>query len=388
MLPAVSLFGFLSALLILYFTIRVNPANRFLAYHFILNSLFGIAHWASVVSGSAQLRAIFAIHYFPFYLLNTPFFYFYVRAVLTDQVKLKRGDIIHFVPFLVMLLNIIPYSSNSWGFKLNFVERMHQNSAMIHQVYFPLISFTSYFILRSIISLVYVGLLSAIVWKSKVAGKLKQVEDLEKWIVINLLFVLIFNFSLLVFSTKSLLMNDFVLMLDPEGRGRTVATLLMSALTFSVFFFPKILYGIHFQAGNSISITEVVKHNREMDIQAKGPEFSKARLKQVQKRLEEYLPEKRYLTPGFGLSDLVKDIATPEHLITFYFNNYKGTTFIKWKNQLRIQEAKRLLNLGEANTNTLESVGKACGYKSRSNFIDSFKFHTGESPSSYLKKIS
>jgi AraC-like DNA-binding protein len=63
-------------------------------------------------------------------------------------------------------------------------------------------------------------------------------------------------------------------------------------------------------------------------------------------------------------------------------------TILKWKNQLRIQEAIQLLKAGEAETNTLESVGKACGYKSRSNFIDSFKSQTGESPSVFLKKLS
>ena len=82
MLPAICLFGFLGAFLLLRFADKVNPANRYLAYHFILNSLFGIAHWASVVSDSAQLRALFVVHYFPIYLLNTPFLYFYVRAII------------------------------------------------------------------------------------------------------------------------------------------------------------------------------------------------------------------------------------------------------------------------------------------------------------------
>jgi AraC-like DNA-binding protein len=83
----------------------------------------------------------------------------------------------------------------------------------------------------------------------------------------------------------------------------------------------------------------------------------------------------------------VKDLSIPEHVLTFYFNNHKGTTFLKWKNKLRIEEAITLLKAGEAETNTLESVGKACGYKSRSNFIQAFKTQTGESPSAYLKKL-
>ncbi len=105
-------------------------------------------------------------------------------------------------------------------------------------------------------------------------------------------------------------------------------------------------------------------------------------------KLHQYLHKKKFLVPGFSLSDLVKDLETPEHVLTYYFNNHKGITFLKWKNQLRIEEAIQLLKAGEAETNTLESVGKACGYKSRSNFIQAFKAQTGESPSAYLKKLS
>ena len=44
----------------------------------LLNSLFGISHWASILTDSENLRALFLIHYFPVYLLNTPFLYFYI----------------------------------------------------------------------------------------------------------------------------------------------------------------------------------------------------------------------------------------------------------------------------------------------------------------------
>lgn len=172
MLPAISLFGLLAAFLLLKFADKVNIANRYLGYHFILNSMFGLAHWASVVSDSATLRAIFAIHYFPIYLLNTPFLYFYIRAILTDRIRLRTRDLIHFVPFLIVLANIIPYSLQPWSFKLDFAEKLHQNSRLIYQVYFPFIPFTFYFMSRSVISLGYLILGANILKKAIEAGKL------------------------------------------------------------------------------------------------------------------------------------------------------------------------------------------------------------------------
>ena len=145
MIPAICLIGFLSSLLLLNYADKVNPANRYLAYHFFLNALFGIAHWASVVSDSDTLRAIFTVHYFPIYLLNTPFLYFYVRAVLTDRIHIKGWDYIHFLPSVLILFNIIPYSLLSWQGKMEFAVRLHLDSGLIHQVYFPFVSFNFYF---------------------------------------------------------------------------------------------------------------------------------------------------------------------------------------------------------------------------------------------------
>ena len=385
MLPAISLFGLLAAFLLLKFADKVNIANRYLGYHFMLNSMFGLAHWASVVSDSATLRAIFAIHYFPIYLLNTPFLYFYIRAILTDRTRLRTRDLIHFVPFLIVLANIIPYSLQPWSFKLDFAEKLHQNSRLIYQVYFPFIPFTFYFIARSVFSLGYLILGANILKKAIATGKLKTAVELKNGIIVCLSLVAVFNLALLIFGLWSIYLHGN-LVLDEYGRGRTVATIIMSAMSASIYFFPKILYGLQPQSGNSI--TDVIALNDKINKTSKSPEFSMARLKLVEKAIKNHMPAKPYLEPGFCLADLVRDVGLPEHLLTYYFNNHKGLTFLKWKNQLRIQEAVLLLKAGQAETNTLESVGKACGYKSRSNFIDSFKSQTGESPSAFLKKLT
>jgi AraC-like DNA-binding protein len=385
-IPAICLLGFLGSILLLNFADKVNPANRYLAYHFFLNSLFGIAHWASVISDSETLRAIFTIHYFPVYLLNTPFLYFYVRAVLTNKVQIRGWDYIHFLPFFIVLMNVLPYGIQSWAYKLNFAHQLHLDSKAIYLVYFPLISFPVYFVSRSIFSLIYIFSAYQIVLKAIKLGLLAKNIVLKRWLITCLALGGIFNFSLLVFSFYSLWQNHFLLLMNEHGMGRTVATVVMTVQIVTIYFFPRILYGLQFSSGTSIS--DVIKLNEEIATIAKTPELSNERLKQVDKLIQTYVNEQKFLVPGYSMSDLVKDLSTPEHVLTYYFNNYKGITFLKWKNQLRIEEAIKLLNAGEANTHTLESVGKACGYKSRSNFIQAFKTQTGQSPSAFLKKLS
>jgi AraC-like DNA-binding protein len=386
-IPAICSIGFLGSILLYFFADKVNPANRYLAYHFFLNSLFGISHWASILTDSENLRALFLIHYFPVYLLNTPFLYFYIRAVLTEKIHIKGYDYLHFLPFLIMLINIIPYSMLPWQEKLNFAYQFHQNFGHIYEIYFPFVSFAVYFVLRSVLSLAYIIASALIVRKAILKEVLGHNKTLKFWLLICLGLVAIFNLTLVIFSIYSLLNNDFVLMLDEQGGGRTIATILMSAFTISIYFFPKVLYGLQLKSSNSL--VDIIPLNEDITTTiSKTPDVSSTRLKQVDKLIESHMLEKKYLLPGYALSDLVKIISIPEHVLTYYFNNYMGITFLKWKNKLRIEEAIQLLKSGEADTKTLESVGKACGYKSRSNFIQAFKSHTGESPSNFLKKLS
>lgn len=384
MIPAICLLGFLGSFLLLYFAGRVNPANRYLAYHFFLNSLFGMAYWAIIISDSDTLRAIFAIHYFPFYLLNTPFLYFYVRALLTDKIQIKGWDYLIFLPFIVVLINFIPFSLLPWPLKLDFAYQFHQNVNYLNRIEFPLLTLTEYILFRAVFSLLFVAMAASIVRKSIRKKVLDPSHSLLIWLIICLATSAIINLFMIINSVQSLLNHNLFLVQFESGQGRIGITLVLSTLIFSIFFFPKFLYGMNLTTG-TVSLSNVLELNKSMS--SKSTDISTTRLAQIDRLLINYLPAKRYLTPGFSLADLVKDLDVPLHVLSIYFNNYKGTTFVVWKNQLRIEEAIQLMKSGKADAHTLESVGEACGYKSRSNFIQAFKVQMGESPSGYLKRI-
>jgi AraC-like DNA-binding protein len=386
LIPAICFLSFLGAILLFYFADRVNPANRYLAYHFFLNALFGLNNWVILVSDSDFLRAIFWIHYFPIYLLNAPFLYFYVRAVLTDKIYIKGWDYLFFLPFFIVVLNVLPYSISSWQGKLSFAHQVHQHFDYIHQIEFPIMPFTVYFICRAVISLSFLFLAALIIRLSNIKRMFDTSQTLLIWLIICLTTAAILNFSMISLTIKSLLSHHMVLVPDEQGRGLVFVTMLMSGLTISIFFFPKILYGLS-TTSEGVSLSTVLELNQTLARSSKSADISVDRLIQIDRLVESYLPRKRYINPGFALADLVQDLDIPLHVLSVYFNSFKGVTFVAWKNQLRIAEAKELMRTGKADSNTLESVGEACGYKSRSNFIQAFKAQTGESPSVYLKRL-
>ena len=343
-----------------------------------------MAYWAIIISDSDTLRAIFAIHYFPFYLLNTTFLYFYVRAVLTERIQIKGWDYLIFLPFIIVMINFIPYGILPWQQKLDFAHQFHRNVNYLNRIEFPILTLTQYVLFRAVFSLLFVAMAALIVRKSIRKKVLDSSHTLLIWMIICLATAAIINLFMIIQSVQSLINHNLFLVQFESGQGRIAVTLAMSALIISIFFFPKILYGLNFTTGH-VSMSNVIELNKSMA--TKYTDISEARLTQIDQLVLGYLPRKRYLTPGFSLADLVKDIEVPLHVLSIYFNNYKGATFVVWKNQLRITHAIQLMESGKADVHTLESVGEACGYKSRSNFIQAFKAQTGESPSAYLKRI-
>jgi len=386
LIPAICFLTFLGSILLFYFADKVNPANRYLACHFFLNALFGLNNWAILVSDSDLFRAIFWIHYFPIYLLNAPFLYFYVRAVLTDKIRITGVDYLFFLPFFIVLLNVLPYSFSSWQDKMKFAHQVHQHFDYIHQIKFPIISFTVYFIFRAAVSLLFIFFAALIVRKSIIKRLFRTSQTLIIWLIICLVTAAMLNLSMIFLTIKSLLSHNMVLMPDEQGNGLVFVATLMSALTISIFFFPKILYGLN-SFTREVTLATVLELNQSISRTSKSADISMQRLMQIDQLVESYLPLKSYLTPGFSMSDLVNDLDIPLHVLSVYFNNYKGLTFKTWKNQLRILNAIQMMQTGKAELHTLESVGIACGFKSRTNFIQAFKAQTGESPSEYLKRL-
>lgn len=349
-------------------------------------SLSGLVYWATVISGSSLFSAIALIHYFPFALLNSTFLYFYVRAVVTEKTSIKRWDYLHFIPFVLMAINVTPFSLQSWNEKVHFSALFVGDSKMIYQAYLPIIPVQVYFFARFILGTLYIVYAFMIVLKAIHEGKSKVFKELIVWLNIVLGLGFLANLFGVLFTVQNLLMNNFILILEGQGTGRILFVMFSSVLIVSIYFFPKILYGLNTSTGE-VTLASVYELNETNSRISKSADISERRLEEIDRLIVAYLPRKNYLIPSFSISDLVKDLEVPLHVLSIYFNSHKGITFTGWKNQLRIEEAIRLMRLGRADVHTLESVGIACGYKSRSNFIQAFKSQTGESPSEYLKKL-
>jgi len=91
--------------------------------------------------------------------------------------------------------------------------------------------------------------------------------------------------------------------------------------------------------------------------------------------------EKLYLKEDLTINDLIERLNTNRTYISNAINSKTGMSFVKFINNYRINEAKKMLLSPEYVNYTLEGIGKAAGFKSNATFYRVFKAETGVTPS-------
>ncbi|MEQ9405391.1 MAG: helix-turn-helix domain-containing protein [Cyclobacteriaceae bacterium] len=92
-----------------------------------------------------------------------------------------------------------------------------------------------------------------------------------------------------------------------------------------------------------------------------------------------------YLNPELGRRDLSEKMQISEMRVSGILNDELNTTFYGLVNQMRIEEAKRLIAQGLADQLSLEGVARESGFKSKTTFYKFFKKHTGVTPAEFLQ---
>jgi AraC-like DNA-binding protein len=162
-------------------------------------------------------------------------------------------------------------------------------------------------------------------------------------------------------------------------------------LAFGVLFFPEILYGMPNQKsafsknkrkGNN-NKTEPLS-NDKLSIDKENDPFI-----ELAERIKDYFEkEKPYTDPYFSISHIALKLEVPQNHVSYCINSIFKIKFSKLKTELRIEYTKKLLHESVHPRFTIDGIAKMSGFSSRSNFYNSFKDYTGETPSEYLNSIS
>ena len=374
--------GIVSAIVIFYFGIKTNPANQPLAIGQLSISLaifvsFSqvskmILHWPYL----HRLGHLFALVFIPMPFLHMVF---YTRKRLW-----KWYDLIHALPLLVYLVDYWHVLTLSNADKLallkleiydlNILGQFRQSKYFgpgFHEK-FRTVLLSAYWLAQVVI---------LVKWLKNQTVLTPQDKVWKNWmrLFLGCQFFMWFPFYLSIFGLKIMTTYHIV-------NSFSVGWLMISSL--SLFFYPSLLYGriLELPGGTSRFTKVFQKQEPTKEDEHKWEEFMQIIEFQM-------VNKKPFLTAGYSINELSREINVPVYQILKSQNRFNGFGFVDFINQQRIRYCIAKFDQGGWQNLTLEAVAKECGFNNRNSFTKSFKKFKNCSPSEYrdalhLKKVS
>jgi len=396
MLPFLSLLGIFLSVILLFYNARKFTSSVYLSFFFFLISLYGFYQYILLYSKSVTLISLFQISLSlsssPVYLIG-PMLYWYVRSVLHDDPKLKKTDLLHFVPAFIYFLSALPNTFVPWHEKVEVAKTVVQDQSYIMVYKATLLSniFPSVviFLTRLFLILGYtiwsIGIFINYLVKKKSSAVLSKQQFMKKWLCYLLGFMLVLVVTQIFLVKKSFEMH-FSDLFFTLNIVRIISVVGLAGLLISPFFFPTILYGLPRMPETNLQENDNRQINEAKQL---SNSFESEYLQSIGQKSDSIMEELRlYLDPDCNLAYFSKQIEIPAHHLAYYFREVKKQRFNDFRNEWRINHAKALIQEGKANEITLEAIGSLSGFSSRNAFITDFKKMEGESPGSYAARFN
>jgi AraC-like DNA-binding protein len=371
LLVALNLLGVAQALLLAAALLSVRRGNR------IANRL--LAAFAIVIAigvgGATMASDRFIIQYphllkiqDPFFILGAPLLFLYVRTLIKGRAGSGKKDLLHFLPFALCLLYLLPFYFQSGEAKLVSVGS-----------YFDYWARWSY--IRSTTLIVqFVIYLSLIAWMLVAySRKLKQ-QTLpgEASVLFQVRFMLAALTALWVFGSLKFVLT----IIFPASNTETVDLLVPASL--SVFVYAMGYIGLR--------RPEVLTGMEDLPSSPRRYERSTLTLERSDAYLQRLLDlmnrEKPYMSGELTLQKLAKTLAISPHHLSQMINEQLNQNFFDFINLYRIEEAKKMLADPAKRHYSILAVSEEVGFNSKSAFNTAFKKHANMTPSEFRKGIA
>jgi AraC-like DNA-binding protein len=359
-------------------SISKNPANYFLLAHVIIEGIAIFMIFSIKTEFIKEIPWLYRVPR-PFYLLNYPFVYFYLRKTLLDNHKLYRIDFLHALPFVLYIIYCLPYYLSSMDFKIQVVNAVVANPYVAHANGEGIISTKLFSSGRLIQAIIYAILIWRIIikWKNQESIKLNSYYELNNWVTV---------FGFLVLLTPFSILFNLINIFNFSQTSRETVLIGAMALNqiilcFMMYYYPTIQFGLP----RFIKLIDDDVKSEPIEKMSKKIIFNEDIFENYKERLNRIMEHKKvYLSPKYTATDLAKEMGIPQYHLTYYLNNYLGSSFSNYINSQRIFHIKNRIDNGELKGLTLEAIALESGFSSRINFIKVVQRLTGKNPSSYF----
>lgn len=335
----------------------------------------------------------------PFPLIHGPFLYLYTAASTNMMPSKRRTWVIHFLPFLLTVILLLPLFLKSSEEKLNIYFTKANDYRFINVM---------------LVSFIWLSGLIYTVWSFVLLNKHKknigQQFSYEEKITLNWLRYLIYGvliiwLIIIVFKKNTYIFGAGVLFVTLLGflgirqvgifnHAEKVQTDMEENETEQKFEVKDQLLPTKqsasnsdkMQAVNQALLTEAANSINLQKRYANSGLSLETGFKIHQKLIHAMKIQKLFTEPELSLSMLAESISVHPNYLSQVINEREGKNFFDYINTLRVQEFKRLIEIPESRKYTMMSLAYDCGFNSKTAFYRNFKKITGQTPSDYLKE--
>ena len=321
----------------------------------------------------------------PLNFLIAPFSYLYVRAVLFNEKKIQKRDVIHLIPFFIVLINYIPFYFLPVNEKVTVIQDSlnYWPTTFKYQAGFLPENFSILF--RLILAIIYLVLQWNLILSYKKVHKESsiqiQISNVLKWLKLftitsTVIFFGIIGFMLTVFFLPSYY-NDDLLMQIPSLLV-SVGFFVMAAYLLT---HPEILSGLPFVKYKEVP-SDVINNKSYM-----LPYINEDYKLEMERIVDYFKIEKPYLNKDLNINQVSVALAIPSRELSFIINNHFGQRFNDFLNKYRIEYITKKINKEYLSNYTIEGIASEAGFASKSTFNLAFKKYHQCTPTEYFSKF-
>jgi AraC-like DNA-binding protein len=312
--------------------------------------------------------------------LSAPCFFLYVKLSLSGREKLRKIELLHFLPAFLHLIEFMPFYFMPIGVKKEYLVFLFSQPEKLFQHGEGFLSIDLHLFFKLGFALVYqfFQLRLLVVHRRGLEiiskNKLRQWKWLV-WFTVFFSMTVVYFVILFLFYQKKFFFSYVVF-----GYLFFLATLVIMLL-----FNPGFLYGMK---KSEAFEKEEPKDEEEAEIFVSSGRFlSEKKTKKYKEKLDKFVCKKKpFLIKNYSIVQLSTDCQIPIHDLSVLINQEYGCNFNNFINNCRVNYIIVHRFDKGWNAYTLEAIGLEAGFNSRSSFFKAFKKRMEVSPKVFFEQ--
>lgn len=375
-----SLFTLFNALLLYGSYGKLTKGNAYLAVVFFILGMLGLSSPDVLGMIKPQLGLFIFPSLLPLNFLIGPYIYFYFRfAIKNISFKFSR-DYKHLIPFVLFLINLIPFYLYSIPLKIKLYELYVEDIFSPFKIKLLVIGLSSYYLLGEVHILFYLVLCFVYLLQNKerLFSELQKAgyQTITKWL--TFLYIIL---SFLFFMNVVIGARSFYLGTNPEPFYFYTVSLILFILNFRLYQYPTILYGIKFKTAENENKHTVINKKQS------PVEFEEDFSERFNQFLAEVRESKEFLNSNFTIQKMADSLQASSYKIKKYLKIEQNSSFNELKNKLRIAYFLESTQPQDLEKYNLSGLIKQYGFTNTSHFKETFNKYAPENFDSFVAKM-